>query len=111
MAVDEVLGGAAQDDLARDADGGVLLKTNGRLLLVAVVENDGDAGLCDACLAALVDEVLFERQLLDCCRSAQSVMYLLPFTYLQVLRANCRHVGDTQNKANGIQNVGLATAV
>lgn len=30
---------------------------------------------------------------------------------LEVLRSNGRHVGDSENKANGIENVGFPTAV
>jgi hypothetical protein len=36
----------------------MLFETDGAGGLVAVVENDGDASLCDAGLSALVDEVL-----------------------------------------------------
>jgi hypothetical protein len=36
----------------------MFLETDRALRFVAVVEDDGDAGFCDASLAALVDEIL-----------------------------------------------------
>lgn len=32
-------------------------------------------------------------------------------SYLEILRANRGHVGNAENEANGIQNIGLSTAV
>ena len=58
MAVDEVFAGAAKDDLARDGDLAIFLEADGRFLFVAIVEDDGDAGFSDACLAAFVDQIL-----------------------------------------------------
>ena len=55
MAVDKVFACAAQDDLARDRDLAIFFEANGRLLLVSVVENNGDAGFRDARLAPFVD--------------------------------------------------------
>lgn len=115
MAVDQVLGCAAKYDLARDADGCIFLEADGRLFLVAIVKDNCNASFCDACLAALVDEILYDSQL--CSSYSLISRYLAPrsqtalSTYLEILRTNGRHVGDTQNKANGIQNVGFAAAI
>lgn len=59
VAVDEILVRAIKHDLARDADGGVLLEADRRLLRVSVVEYDSDARLLNTCLSALVDKVLY----------------------------------------------------
>lgn len=61
MTVDQVFGGAAEDDLPGDADGGVFLEADGRLLLVPVVEDDRDTSFRDSGLAALIDEILWSR--------------------------------------------------
>ena len=55
VAVDEVFARPAQDDLSSDRDLGIVFETDGTCLFVVVVEHDGHAGFCDACLAALVD--------------------------------------------------------
>lgn len=55
MAIDKVFTCAAEDDLARDRDLAIFFEANGRLLLVSVVENNGDAGFGDARLAPFVD--------------------------------------------------------
>lgn len=55
MSVDKILGRSAEDDLSCNTDGGVLFEADGRLLLVSIVEYDGDAGFGDSGLSALVD--------------------------------------------------------
>lgn len=57
--IDEIFAGAAQHDLPHDGDLRAVLETDRALLLVTVVECDGDARLCDSGLTALVDEVLY----------------------------------------------------
>jgi len=58
VAVDEVLVAAADDNLASDGDLLHVAVADWRLRLVAVIECDAHAGLDDACLALLVDELL-----------------------------------------------------
>lgn len=55
MAIDKVFACAAEDNLARDRDLAIFFEADGRLLLVSVVENNGDAGFGDARLASFVD--------------------------------------------------------
>ena len=55
VAVDEVFARPTQDDLSGNGDLGVVFETDGAGLFIVVVEDDGYAGFCDACLAALVD--------------------------------------------------------
>ena len=83
-AVDEVLVLAPDDDLPGDGDLVVVLVPQRRLLLVAVVEGDGDGGLRDARLAILVDQLL------------------------EVGGSHVTQVGDAQEEADRIQNVTLA---
>lgn len=65
MAVDQILGRAAQNDLASHTDSGILLESNGRLLLIPVVKDDRDAGLGDARLASFIYQILYSMLLLD----------------------------------------------
>lgn len=58
MAIDEVLASSTQNDLSRDGDLRIFFETDGRLLLVVVVEHNGDTGFRNASLAAFVDQVL-----------------------------------------------------
>lgn len=87
VAIDQVFRRAPQHDLSRYRDGGVFLEADGRSLLVFVVEHNGDAGLCHAGLAALVDEIL------------------------EVLRADGGEVGDAEDEADGVEDVGFSGAV
>ena len=82
--VDEVLVLAADDDLPGDGHLIVVLVSERRLLLVSVVEGDGDCGLGDASLAVLVDQ------------------------FLQVGCSYVAQVGDTEEEADGIQNVAFS---
>ena len=56
--VDQVLGPATHGDLPRHGDGLVVFKRDGGALPVRIVKHDGDRGLGDARLPALVDQVL-----------------------------------------------------
>ena len=56
--IDEVFVFAADDDLPGDGDLVEVLVAQGRLLLVSIVESDGDSGLGDARLTVLVDQFL-----------------------------------------------------
>jgi hypothetical protein len=58
MPIDEIFRGAAQDNLPRNTNRRIFLEPDWGLLLVLVVEDDGDARFRDTCLAALVDEIL-----------------------------------------------------
>lgn len=87
MAVDEIFACATEHDLASNRNVGVLLEANWRLRSVAVVEHNSHTGFGDTGLATLVDEVL------------------------EVLRSNGAHVGNSENKANGVQNVGFTRAI
>ena len=55
VAIDEVLACTSEHDLARDRDLAIFFEANGGLLLVSVVENNGNAGFGDASLASFVD--------------------------------------------------------
>jgi hypothetical protein len=55
VAVDEVLGSSSKDDLSGDANGGIFFESDRRLLGFSVVENDGNTGLGNASLTALVN--------------------------------------------------------
>ena len=56
--IDEVFVFASDDDLPCDGDLVEVLVAQGRLLLVSIVESDGDSGLGDARLTVLVDQFL-----------------------------------------------------
>lgn len=58
MSVYEVFAGPSQHDLSGDADLCIFFESYGRLLLVAVVEDDRYACFGYSCLSALVDEIL-----------------------------------------------------
>mmetsp|Transcript_26556 Transcript_26556/g.47063 ORF Transcript_26556/g.47063 Transcript_26556/m.47063 type:complete len:265 (+) Transcript_26556:3148-3942(+) len=85
--VEEVAVAPADDDLPCDRDLVVHLIPDRTAGLVLVVEDYGHAGLCHSSLALLVHEL---RQVAD---------------------ANLSEIGDAENKANGVQDVGLATAI
>ena len=87
MTIDEVLGHASHSDLPGDCNLRIGLKRDGRPCPVGVVKDDCDGGARDACLPTLVDEIL------------------------QVGGSDCAHVCDTENEADGVEDVGLATAV
>jgi hypothetical protein len=70
----------------------MFLEAYGALRLVAVVEYDGNARFRDACLPALVDEVLAKAV-------SSSFMRISSATHLQVLRAHYAQVVDTQYEA------------
>lgn len=61
MAVDQVFGGASENNLPSDADGGIFLETDRRLLLIPVVEDDRDTGFRYSGLAAFIDKILETR--------------------------------------------------
>ena len=56
-AVDEILAPSAEEDLTGNGHLGTLLVSDGTGGLILVVEDDGNAGLVDAGLALLVDEL------------------------------------------------------
>ena len=74
-------------DAARHGDLVDLLVACRRLPLVPIVELQGDAGLGDARVAALVDQVL------------------------HFFRSDHRHATDAHHEADGVQNVRLTRAV
>ena len=80
-AVDEVLILAPDDDLPGDGDLVVVLVPQRRLLLVAVVEGDGDGGLRDARLTILVDQLL------------------------QIGRPDVAQVGNTEEETDSVQDI------
>ena len=81
--VDEVLVLPPNDHLPGDGDLVEVLIAQGRLLLVPVVESDGDSGLGDASLAVLVDQ------------------------FLEIGRPDVTQVSDAEEEADGVQNVTL----
>jgi hypothetical protein len=68
-------------DLSSYADLSVLFKADGGFAGVFVVKDDGDAGLGDTRLSAFVNQIL------------------------EILGSDSAHVGDSENKANGIEDV------
>lgn len=62
MAIDQVFRRPAEDDLSGDTDGRVLLETDGRLVLVSVVEDDCDTSFRNSGLTALVNQVLESQE-------------------------------------------------
>lgn len=58
MSIDEIFAGPSQHNLPGNTDLCIFLESDGRLLLIAVVEDDRYAGFCYSCLSALVDEIL-----------------------------------------------------
>lgn len=87
MSIDEIFACAAHDNLPCDADLSILLEAYRAGLLVGVIEDDGDAGLCDTGLPAFVDEIL------------------------EILGSHGRHVCDAEHEANGVEDVGFARAI
>jgi hypothetical protein len=92
VAVDQVFACAAENDLSSDADLRIFFESDWGLLLVAVIEDD-----CDACfrysgLSALVYEVLnLQHQQIPQVDRRRS-------THLEILRADCCHIRNTQNE-------------
>ena len=86
-AVDEVLAPSAEEDLAGDGHLGTLLVSDGAGGLVFVVEDDGNAGLVDAGLALLVDELR------------------------EIAGTDLGQIGNAKDEADGVENVGLARSV
>lgn len=68
-------------DLSGYADLGVFFKADGGFAGVFVVKDDGDAGLGDTGLSAFVDQIL------------------------EILGSDGAHVGDSEDKADGIEDV------
>ena len=95
MSVDEVLGRSTEDNLARYADGRIFLESNRGCLLVSIIKYNRDASFRYTGLAALVNEVLV--QMLVFARAGLSPSW---HSYLEILRANSRHVRNTQNEAD-----------
>ena len=87
FAIDVVLRFAPDGNLTRDGNFFAVVVPDGRVGSVAVVEDDGDGGLGDARLALFVDELG------------------------QVPRADLGQVRDSQNEADGVEDVGFAGAV
>lgn len=87
MAVDEVLVLAANHHLTGDRDLVEVLVAHGASLLVCIVKVDADRGLGHPGLALLVDKLL------------------------QIANANLREVGDAEDEADGVEDVGLAAAI
>lgn len=73
--------------MSRNRNARVFFKSDRGFILVMIVEDDGHTRLGNSCLATLVDKIL------------------------QVLCSHSRHVRNTQNETDGIEDVGLATAV
>ena len=60
---------------------GIFFKADGGFPGVFVVKDDGDASFGDACLSAFVNEIL------------------------EILGSNGAHVGDSEDKADGIEDI------
>jgi hypothetical protein len=56
--IDEIFAGSSEHNLPRHTDLCIFLESNGRLLLVTVVEDDRYAGFGDSCLPTLIDKIL-----------------------------------------------------
>lgn len=92
MSIDKILARPAQDDLSSDTDLSIFLEPDGRLLLVAVVENYSNTRFSDSCLTTLVDEVL-PRSVLELQNSVRGNC-----KYLKILGADRSHIRYTQDK-------------
>src|SRR5262249_2580269 len=77
---------ASQNDLASHTDGRIFLESDRRLLLIAIVEDYGDAGLRHTGLSTLVDEVL---------RARVSAKSALRCPSREALRLTCRFCART----------------
>lgn len=58
VSIDQILGGSAEYNLPGDGDLGVFFEADGSFGGVSIVEDNSHAGLSDASLTTLVDEVL-----------------------------------------------------
>ena len=58
VAIDEVFACAAEYDLARDGYLTIFFKSNGRLFLIPIVEDNCNASFSDTGLASFIDQVL-----------------------------------------------------
>lgn len=87
MTVDEIFAGTTQNDLARNRYTAIFLKTNWRLGFIAIIEYDGHTGFRNTSLAALINEIL------------------------EVLGSHGAHIRNTEDEANGIEDVGFSTTV
>ena len=58
VAIDEVFACAAEYDLARDRYLTIFFESNGRLLLIPIVEHNCNASFSDTSLASFIDQVL-----------------------------------------------------
>lgn len=67
VAINEVFARAAENNLASNRYLGIFFEADGRFCFIAVVEDYSDTGFGDACLTALVDEVLKGQFALDIC--------------------------------------------
>jgi len=91
VTIDEVFARPSQHNLPSNADLRIFFESDRRFLLVAVVKNDRYAGFGYSCLSALVDKIL---EMLKLCAGIRDEGRI----YLEILRANCAHIRDTQNK-------------
>ena len=87
LSVDQILALPPDEHLARDIDLLELLVPHGARGFVLIVEHDGDAGLVDARLALLVHELG------------------------EVAGADLGQVGDSQDEADGVEDVGFSRPV
>lgn len=97
MAIDEVLAGATEDNLSSDGNLCILFEADGRLLLVAIVEDDGYASFGDTSLSALVNQVLNQvsQSLPALCNRSQLVAQTCRFcarTVLMFVMPRTKHI-------------------
>jgi hypothetical protein len=91
VSIDQVLAGSPQHNLPSNTDLGIFLESDGRLLLVAVIENYCNAGLGNAGLPTLVNKILCLVNMGARTTTALNI-------HLEILRSDCRHTGDAQAK-------------
>jgi len=87
VAIDQVLGLSANQNLPGDGNLAVLLVAHRGTILILVVENDSDDSLGNSSLTLLVHKLG------------------------QVASTNLGQIGDAKHKTNRVQNVGFARAI
>jgi hypothetical protein len=89
VSIDKVLACPAEHDLSSNTDLSIFLEPDGRLLFVAVIENNRYTCFCDSGLTTFVDEVLT--------RSALGIQHSVRGNckYLKILGADRSHIRYT----------------
>lgn len=107
MPINEVFACSAEDNLPRHRYLRIVFETDGALGLVAIVEYNRNASLCDASLATFVNEILYRVSAF----SLRAVLVVLLQTYLEILCAHNAQIVDTKHKTYRVKNIGLSRSI